>query len=259
MKRLIRLAAVSAATLVFGSLLALGAPAANAACFGGTSFTGATTGSLANDAESDWWRTRAEGVNTLFLEATDPDIHMYVWTDDCTGIYCPRVCTLSYTGELSIQVHAGTGSYALFAVPTTRTGLEPPPTGSCNVLDAAGVCVNLATDEVIQSATVYSVALGTAGTHSVVGSIQQWRFPLPTGGSVVLPCVVLTANGLGNSGCSAGGGTYVGTVATLVDQDVAQPSVGLGPPLLTVGICEARVTVTAAGFGVENLPLVSIC
>lgn len=248
-----RFAVLPAATLVFGSFLS--STPAQAVCEPtGVPFYGVTVGAI-----DGYWNTVSSGITTITLD--DPTGHIHVYDANCQTL-CSIVdsCTVTYTGTLSIWVHGATGPYVL----TSSTGLPnvtplPGPSG-CNLVNTAGVCVNIANDSVIQRATVYNVETGTSGTHTVVGSVQQWRFPLPTGGSVVLPCVVLTANGLGNGGCSVAGGAYVGTVATLVDEDVPQPSAGFGTtPLLSVGICEARVTATAAGFGVEEVPLVSVC
>jgi hypothetical protein len=140
--------------------------------------------------------------------------------------------------------------------------LPPVPTvppGSCNVVNTGGACVDLATGNVIQTVSVQGAQTGTSGSHRVVGAVDMYRFPLPSGGFANVPCVVLTADAAGNSGCTLAGGTFVSRFATLVDQSVAQPSAGPGAPVTTVRVCEALLTVTVAGFGVEDVPSYALC
>lgn len=111
----------------------------------------------------------------------------------------------------------------------------------------------------IERLTVSDVVSGTAGTHHVAGSVDIYRFALPTGGFATVSCVVLTANATTANPCQSAGGTFVSQVASLVDQPVDQPSVGLGGPLTTVVVCESEVTLTVAGVGIEEFPALTVC
>jgi hypothetical protein len=136
---------------------------------------------------------------------------------------------------------------------------SPAPPSSCNVVDTAGVCVEVRTGDVVTQQTLYDVVTTTTATRSVAGYLDAYRFSLPTGGSVVMPCVTLTALSASVSPCQPAGGTFVERTATLVERTVDQPGIGTGGPLATVRVCDALVTITVAGFGVEDFPALSLC
>jgi hypothetical protein len=128
-----------------------------------------------------------------------------------------------------------------------------PPSSTCNVVNAAGVCVGITTGSVAQTVGVAD-PLASSGSVHVVGAVDTYRISLPTGGSATFPCVVLTADETGNTGCTAFGATYVSRVATLVDDYAVGAT-----PLATVKVCAAALTATVAGFGVQDVPGYTLC
>lgn len=257
MKRTTRLAALPAATLLFGGLFTLNAPMANA-CYAGTPFVAVAAG--AADGGDYYWTTTTTGPTTISITPIASTGHIHVFDQNCAEICSIEQSCAVTAGTYTVLVH-GSGAYTLTAVPddVTVPGIDPLPPGDCNLVNTAGVCANVETHGEVERAYVYGVQQGTAATHTVVGRVDRYRFPLPTGGSTLLPCVVLTVNNTGNDDCAVAGGTYDSTVATLVSRSVDQPSVGLGAPLASVGICESAVTITVAGFGVEDFPAYSLC
>lgn len=141
----------------------------------------------------------------------------------------------------------------------TGDPLEDLPPLSCDETSDNGVCVDVDTGAVVVSQTVYQVAPLVTATHTVDGWVDAYRFPLPTGGSAVLPCVVLKVNSTTANPCAIAGGTFVERFATLVSQPVNQPGVGQGLPLTTVSVCAAEYTVKVGAFGLEDFPAYALC
>ena len=205
-------------------------------------------------------------------------------------------CTVNHSGPLSIRVstiyYYETSTYTLTAVPGVPNPTVPPqcndgldndlngrtdypsdsgcssysdntesspPAQSCSSVLGVPVCVIVETGSVYQSVTAYGPRTTVTATHTVVGTVDIYSFPLATGGSVTLPCVVLSANTTTNNTCDEAGGTYVSRVATLVNQSVNQPGVAVDVPLATVRVCRAEYTITAAGIGVSDFPAYTLC
>jgi hypothetical protein len=137
----------------------------------------------------------------------------------------------------------------------------PPPPPPCNIAYNASpsVCVSLIPRSDVQRFFVDQPQTGTSGSRHVVGAVDMYRMMLPTGGSATLPCVVLSVDSTETGGCDGLGWTFVSRVVNLVDTDVAQPSAGLGGPLASVGVCTGTLTATVAGFGVEDVPVNTLC
>lgn len=133
------------------------------------------------------------------------------------------------------------------------------PSGDCPLVLGVPVCTELTTGGVRQPVVVSNVVTGVAATYHVVGKVDVYRFALPTGGNVTLPCVVLTSNTTTIDPCKAAGGSYASTTALLYDDTVEQPSASLSGTLFSANVCDATVTITAGGFGVEDFPLLTIC
>jgi hypothetical protein len=259
-----RLGAVPAATLLFGSLFTLAAPAAHADCYYGSQFTGVTTGYLTWSSEEHYWSVESNGTTVIQLTATDSSIGFHAYGENCDYLGCDHVtqCVATHTGTISLYVHGGTGDYVLTAAGTDVPGVPDvgtPPGSGCNLVNTLGVCVGLEAGAEIERVTVREPVVGFTDGPGVVGRVEQWRLPLPTGGSVLLPCVVLTVDGQGSNGCSLLGASYVSTVSVLVNDDVPIPTAGFGDVLATVGLCEAQLTATVVGFGVEDVPAVTLC
>jgi hypothetical protein len=127
-----------------------------------------------------------------------------------------------------------------------------PPSSSCNIVDTAGVCVNVAKGTVVR--TLGLAGPQPSGSLHVVGRIDMYSLPLPIGGSATFPCVVLGLDATSTGGCDALGATRVSTVATLVDTYASGAS-----PVITVGVCAATITATVEGFGLQSVPGNTIC
>lgn len=250
-------ALVGATALALTQVGAVPAAVASHACPSGTSFTGATTGTVP-PAYSAARRTSVSGLTTVALASTSPTAYMRVLDSGCSLLCASyEACVVTYTGTLYVEVHNPTESSVTFAVAAISA---PASTGSgCSTVSGVPACVNVSTGGEIFSQPVYSVQTFTAATHTVVGTVDAYRFPLPTGGSVVIPCVVVTVNGATENPCADADGEFVSRTATLVSDEVDQPGASLGAPLATVRVCTAAVTVTAAGFGVEEFPAITLC
>ena len=140
--------------------------------------------------------------------------------------------------------------------PTPEVTLPPvptlPPASSCNLVDTAGVCVNVAKGAVVS--TLGLAGPEPSGSLHVVGRIDTYSLPLPTGGSATFPCVVLGVDTTSTGGCGALGATRVGTAMTLVDTYASGAT-----PIVAVRICAATFTATVDGFGVQSVPGNTIC
>jgi hypothetical protein len=175
--------------------------------------------------------TMLSWVPTSFLPTTSFILSGVVMLDDGLG----PAPTLPPTPEVTVP-----------PLPTA------PPSSSCNVVDTAGICVDVAPGPVQQ--TVALASPQPSGSLHVVGRVDLYSVPLPTGGTATFPCVVLGVDATDTGGCGVPGATRVGTVATLVDTYASG-----GTPAVTVGICEATITATVVGFGVQNVPGSTLC
>lgn len=257
--------ALVAVTATLLTQLPMAAPAqATGTCGTGTPFVVTAAGEALTD-ETDWWQTVSPGSLQVSVEATDW-AYLDVFDSSCGQLLCSsgpgrsHGCEVSYVGRVNISVrgYAFGAAYVLTAIPLPGN-VTPPPPGSCNLVEVLGVCANLSTGSVVQEVSVPGVTLGSAGSHRVAGYVDRYRFITPGGVALVLPCVVLTANATTVNPCAAAGGTFDSRFLTLLDNTVSQPTVGVGDPILTARVCDARVTLTAAGFGVENFGLLTVC
>lgn len=259
LRRLFRWVTVPAATLVL-SLGSVGtAPPATAAgsCSLPIPMTSVAAGAFTDEFGEDYWRYDLAGTTTFRL--TDLSVYMYVYTysNGCGTLLCSTgsTCTVTHSGPVVIAVYPNSAN-SVYVLTATTT---PASTATCNRLNTAGVCVDITTGAIVQSQTVYNVAPIVTATHTADGWLDAYRFPLPTGGSLVLPCVTLKVNTTTANPCTTAGGTFVSRTATLVAQSVNQPGVTQGLPLTTVRVCEALYTVTVSGFGAEDVPAYSTC
>ena len=91
-------------------------------------------------------------------------------------------------------------------------------------------------------------------THHVVGSVDVYRVTVPLLPPVNVPCVTLRVDGSPNA-CALLG-TYVSTIALLVDDEMAEPA--LDEPL-PVRICHAEYTILVANVGLPAFPGYTVC
>jgi hypothetical protein len=244
---------------VIGTFLPMASAHAVGSCGSATPFVGTAAGTLPTGA-SDWWETPSLGTTTVTVVGTDDWTLLEVYDADCTERLCAyygptTTCTVGYTGLLKI------GVTAWGANPTTYTMTETTGPGSSSQCNVGGlpVCIGVSTGTPIQSVDVALPEVTPAGSVHVVGAVDTYRFTLPTGGSILVPCVVLEVDATTANACAAAGGAFVSRTATLVDDTVDQPTPGIGVPIHSVGICPAELTVTVAGFGVEDFPAYALC
>lgn len=248
--------------LVTAAMVALAvgpAPAAQAThswCSSGPSFTAATADTVTGGGP-DWWTTSATGVTRFALAAADPGAWFQVYTTpngNCTVVCTStRSCTVTHTGLLHVAVYG-----AIYAAPTPYV-LAVADGDTTDCAQPFSACVRTVTGTEVTRMDVRVPTTYVAATHVATGTLDTYRFPLPNGAFVTLPCVTVTLNGDPTNPCADAGGQYVTTLAELVEQSVSEPGVGLSPPVGSVGVCETRVTVTVATIGVENFPAYSLC
>ena len=130
---------------------------------------------------------------------------------------------------------------------------------SCSPVAGVEVCTTITPTGVVLPVSVTNVQTGVAATHHIVGEVDAYRFTLSTGGSVVVPCVVLTVNAGTVDPCGEAGGTFVSRTALLLDRSQDQPSVTPTGTLASASVCTATITVTVADIGVEEIPAYSVC
>jgi hypothetical protein len=117
----------------------------------------------------------------------------------------------------------------------------------------AGVVACLAPSGEITRVTAYAPSTTVGTALPVYGYVDLYRFTLPTT-TVTLPCTVVG----GLNPCATAGGTYVSRFATLIDTSVVVPS-GQLDPIATLGVCNATLTLTVDGIGIDAAPAVSVC
>lgn len=252
----IRAGLLGAALVTSTAGLAPAAQATHSWCSSGRSFTVATADTV-QPPSPDWWTTTTSGRTTVTLTAADPGATMTLYTTpngNCTVICTSTTsCTIDHTGPLNISVTAG-----VLAAPVPYA-LTVANTSTLDCGTTMSVCVAAVRGAEVTRVDVRVVTTTVDATHDVVGTLDTYRFGLPNGASVTLPCVTVTLNGDTTNPCAQAGGQYVTTLAELVDESVDQPGVALTPPIESVGVCETRYTVTVATIGVENFPAYSLC
>lgn len=138
------------------------------------------------------------------------------------------------------------------ASPSDRT--EGP---TCPPL-AAGVLICMSTGSLFDEYTVSSATASLTGPdHPVAGYVDLYRFNV--GGVITtLPCVNLLVDGMSANACALAGGTFVSRSTTLFSTVVEEPAV-LTPPLATLRVCNAELTVVASGVGIDSAPAFTTC
>jgi len=121
---------------------------------------------------------------------------------------------------------------------------------------APGVIACLDAGTEVRQVDVHEPGSGTS--HQVVGSVDLYRFQLPGGVTVTLPCVTLSVDGGATSPCVDAGGLFVSVVATLVDRTVAEPTL-VGDVVAAARVCNAELTLTVLGAGVSSAPALVLC
>ena len=96
-------------------------------------------------------------------------------------------------------------------------------------------------------------------TYQVAGYVDNYRF-LVSGTTVTLPCITLTVatTTTTTNGCADLGGTFVARTRTLIDIRHATPEAGLDDAT-SVEVCEAELTVTVDGAGLNSVAAHTLC
>jgi hypothetical protein len=251
-RHLVRIAA--AGTMLLGSLARVPNALAAGSCGSGPEFVGATAGTFAagSPGQENWHKVRLLGPTTInvygFIE-----YNFQVYDATCGTSACVAQtsvsCTVATAQTVNIWVQTwddSATSYVVTAVPNT---VAP----SCDT-----ACASIVPGAPVAGVPV--VGISTAATRNVVGTLDLYDIPLPGGGSVQnVPCVVLTVDGTPDNPCrDIAQGTFDSNIATLVNQSVDEPGPS-GPPLVTVGVCHASVTVLVASTGLQDVPAYMLC
>jgi hypothetical protein len=184
--------------------------------------------------------------------------------DTATGAVVGSPCGSGYTCSASVSNFGGTHTYQAYVAYYSSTA---PPSGiqatsnpvtvtwglNSPCQSTSGVVACLSPTSEITRVFVYEPTLVPGSSVHVYGYVDLYRFTLPTT-TVTLPCVVAP----GVNPCASAGGTYVSRVATLVDTYVNVPSVAL-VPLTSVGVCNASLTLTVDGIGINAAPAITVC
>ena len=299
LRRIGRLALATAAAVTLTQAPIAVTPAANAAVCDLVTvpFAGTYTGSTGTISWYQWHTTAAAGQTTIEASADDYYSLVAVYDSNCVE-HCwssyafSHYCTIDTIGTVNVFVGHQYGypmTYTLTATPGTPTvpaecadgidndlngtsdypsdpgcsgpddNQEQSPPQACTPIANLPTCVAIQHGTIYQTVTAYGPRTVVDATHSVVGTLDVYRFALPTGGAVTAPCVVLTANTAGSNACATAGGTFVTRLATLVDRTVEQPGARVDVALATVRICHATYTVTVAAIGIEQFPAYSVC
>lgn len=243
---------------------ALPAPAAHAAGSCGTGqVVAAGMAGTVEDWETDWYRVTVAGTARVVLAMSGQGTDLRVYDSSCvlrcsvTNTAPAKLCTLSHTGTLNVAVIGDNDPISAYVLTVASDAAVPDlPDTSCA---GSGLCVTTEVGSGRETVAVYGATTYTAATHAVAGWLDVYRFALPNGAAVTVPCVVLTADGTTNDPCGAADGEFVTRLATLVDRTVDEPAATLGPPLASASVCNARYTVTVASVGVEDFPAYSLC
>lgn len=127
---------------------------------------------------------------------------------------------------------------------------------TCQSMSGVVLCLTpTATVVVDQPLVIISTSPGP--THTVAAYLDSYRFTLPGGVVTTLPCVTLVTDTEVNP-CATAGGTFLSR-STLVTQTVTESDVGSGQTVARVRICEATLTATVNGFGVNSAPVLTPC
>lgn len=167
------------------------------------------------------------------------------------------------------RIRAGLLVSSLVAVAVVVPAATANASGSCGIgsvietyrtTEGVPICVTRAMGSLEQAVDIYGAGTYVVATHHVVGYVDTYEFLLPTGGAIVLPCVVLTVEDrIGENPCARANGKRVNRVATLVDQSVDQPGAALDLLIASANFCHARYTVTVSGMGVKDFPAYALC
>ena len=120
-----------------------------------------------------------------------------------------------------------------------------------------GVCAGISPNTTTQLVRVYNVNEVPGTVHAVAGYEDLYRFTLPNGTVVNLPCVVLVADTTVTNPCADNNGVFVSRQNVLVNQSVAEPVVQQGAQL--AAICAGELVLTVDNIGIASARAYTVC
>lgn len=125
----------------------------------------------------------------------------------------------------------------------------------CVTASGVSACIGISPVSEVQRVRVSSEEIVDGALLTVAGYLDLYRFTLPNGGVVNLPCVVLVGTA-GANPCDVAGGDFASRVATLVNESVA---VTQGPALVNAALCTGELQATVNDIGVASMPAYVLC
>jgi hypothetical protein len=293
MSKLIRSFVV--ACLTVATLAVTGDPS-SAVCSWSPEFVGIATGTVDPAQTTDGYRHRvAPGSYRITVTSDTGNAGFYVLNDATCEIICgsywaePVSCVadIDYTGWIPVYVYlvsGGTTSYQLTVVPESiatptqcndtldndldgRSDLDDSDCANssdtsegayapgCSTVAGVTACASYSPTGTFDEYVAY---LPDSSPTRVTAYIDLYRFTLPNGGQVTLPCAIVPGSGT-EEACSLAGGEYTGRMTDLVDQYVGVPSGPLTKPAATVRLCHADLVVTVNNVGINTFPSYTVC
>ena len=285
-------AAVLVAMVAAGGLVTAVSPAiAGDTCPSSDPFVVSTSGTVSS-GNPDWWRFTSStgGVITLVPAGGDPDLK--IMNSSCTGTVCypfqggtEKCIVPAGTFQVGVLHFSGPGGVAGYSLSFNNAACgdgqdndgdgnvdypddpgcsEPNDTtegAPCQTQITGGLrtCAGVEPGPIVVRQDVALVDVEEGPQHHVAGYVHAYRFRLPDGSTVTLPCVVLNVDATASNACSSAGGEFAFTMQTLVDSTATEPKVVPGDVIAYVGICEAELEATVNGVGVNSVRTLAPC
>lgn len=128
------------------------------------------------------------------------------------------------------------------------------PTESCSpLLSGVVACLDATTRE---TGPLYMYERGLGDAHTLVGYVDIYIFELAGDIAVSLACVRLVLDGQDDDLCAAAGGTYSSTFREIHNRPLYEPDL---VPTQAFYVCNAELTATVLGMGVQSAPAYTLC
>lgn len=129
----------------------------------------------------------------------------------------------------------------------------------CTTAAGVTICAGLSAGEVVQQVAVTPPGVEvTSQPARTVGWVENFRFDVE-GVIVTVPCVVLVVNGSPVSPCATAGGEVRDRIATLTVPPLPGATVVPGTEIEIANVCEAELTASVNGIGVNSAPAFTVC
>lgn len=138
-------------------------------------------------------------------------------------------------------------------------GCSSATDNSESVTCTSGVCAGISASTELQRVRVYNVNEVPGTVHTVAGYEDLYRFTLPNGTVVNLPCVVLVVDSATTNPCADNNGVFVVRQNVLVNQPVAEPVVQQGDQVATAAICAGELVLTVDDIGIASARAYTVC